>query len=111
MWFVFPQLDGLARSATSKIYAIKNLEEARAYLHHPILGLRLIECSRALLQITGKSAYAIMGTPDDLKLRSSMTLFSSIANPPREFVDVLNTYFDGQPDIRTTDLLRGLGHT
>src|SRR5437870_2934991 len=79
MWFIFPQLDGLGHSAMAKKYAIKTRREAEAYLRHPLLGQRLIECCNALLQVNGKSASEIMGYPDDMKLRSSMTLFASIS--------------------------------
>jgi len=81
MWFIFPQIDGLGHSSTARLYAIKSKEEAKAYLDHPVLGKRLIECSEALLKIKGKSAEEIFGYPDDLKLRSSMTLFASVSEP------------------------------
>jgi uncharacterized protein (DUF1810 family) len=108
MWFIFPQLDGLGRSPTARHYAIKNLEEARAYLDHPILGARLRECAQALLALPGKSAAAIFGSPDDLKLRSSMTLFARAAGSPSVFAEVLGAYFDDQPDERTVELLRAM---
>src|SRR5690348_3268527 len=78
MWFIFPQIDGLGCSSTAKFYAIKSKDEAKAYLNHPRLGKRLNECAEALLKIKGKSATEIFGYPDDLKLRSSMTLFASV---------------------------------
>ena len=80
MWFIFPQLSGLGRSEMAAYYGIKNLEEARAYLKHPVLGLRLIECCTALLSVSGKSASEVMGYLDDLKLKSSMTLFAQVAD-------------------------------
>src|SRR5262245_13034286 len=75
MWYIFPQLDGLAFSATAKLYSLKSVEEARAYLAHPILGPRLLECTEAVLRIEDRSATEIFGSPDDLKLRSCATLF------------------------------------
>ena len=105
MWFIFPQIDGLGYSSTAKFYAIKSKGEAKAYLNHPLLGKRLGECAKALLKITGRSAAEILGYPDDLKLRSSMTLFASISEPDSVFSQVLQQYFDAQPDQRTIDLL------
>jgi uncharacterized protein (DUF1810 family) len=106
MWFIFPQLDGLGRSSTARFYAIKSVDEAVAYLKHPVLGLRLIECSAALLQLQGLSASDIFGFPDDLKLRSCMTLFGSVSEPDSVFARVLAQYFQGAPDHRTLELLR-----
>ena len=105
MWFIFPQLAGLGRSATAQFYAIKGRDEAKAYLNHPLLGQRLIECSEALLQIEGKSAAEIFDFPDDLKLRSCMTLFASISEPDSVFARVLRKYFQGQPDGKSLELL------
>ena len=105
MWFVFPQIHGLGNSATAVCYAIKGREEARRYLQHPILGARLIECAEVLLAIQGRSASEIFGYPDDLKLKSSMTLFASIAAPGSVFVRVLEKYFHGERDVRTLDML------
>src|SRR3954468_12248130 len=82
MWYIFPQLAGLGRSATARRYAIESLEEARAYLEHPLLGPRLIACAAAVCEIEGRSAYEIFGSPDDLKLHSSATLFARVS-PPR----------------------------
>ena len=108
MWFIFPQIDGLAMSAISKRYAIRSLAEARAYLDHPILGPRIIECCETLLALEGRSAAEIFGSPDDLKLRSSMTLFS-IADPALEvFHSVLDKYFNGMPDERTIQIVSRL---
>ena len=106
MWFIFPQVAGLGHSFTSMKYAIRSLDEARAYLNHPVLGPRLRECCRALLAVEGGSASEIMGYPDDLKLRSSMTLFSLVAGDSAEFQEVLARYFDGEPDARTLELLK-----
>ena len=105
MWFVFPQIAGLGHSATAQRYAIAGLDEARAYLAHPVLGPRLAEAAQALLGVEGRSAAEIMGYPDDLKLRSSMTLFAEAADDPAVFDAVLRRYYDG-PDTRTLDLLR-----
>ena len=105
MWFIFPQLDGLGSSPTSRHFAIKNAAEARAYLAHSLLGPRLIECARAVLQARTGSATEIFGSPDDLKLRSSATLFASVSEPGSAFETVLDRFFDGKPDARTIDLL------
>jgi uncharacterized protein (DUF1810 family) len=106
MWFIFPQLSGLGHSDMARRYAISGPEEALAYLQHPHLGPRLENCIEALLKWQGRRATDIMGSPDDLKLRSSMTLFASIAPNNTQFCDVLEAFFDGQPDPRT---LSGLG--
>lgn len=105
MWFIFPQLTGLGTSPTAQKYAIQNLDEARAYLAHPVLGPRLLECCRAILAVDGKSASDIMGYPDDMKLKSSMTLFSLTTNSKSEFREVLAKYFGGARDERTLELL------
>jgi uncharacterized protein (DUF1810 family) len=105
MWFIFPQIEGLGSSAVSRRYAIRSLDEARAYLSHPVLGPRLLRCCGALLSVHGKSASDIMGYPDDLKLSSSMTLFSLVADSPPEFGEVLRKYFGGEQDRRTMELL------
>jgi len=105
MWFVFPQMRGLGFSATSKLYAIKDIHEAEAYLQHPVLGNRLVEISNALLQLESDNAYAILGSPDDMKLQSSMTLFSSVHNSDPVFVLVLQKFFKGMKDENTLRLL------
>jgi uncharacterized protein (DUF1810 family) len=105
MWFIFPQLDGLGHSAMARRYAIRGLEEAAAYLAHPVLGARLVDCCSILLSIDGRSASQIFGDPDDIKLRSSMTLFSEVPEAPGEFTLVLERYFGGRKDQRTLDLL------
>jgi len=105
MWFIFPQIDGLGRSSTARLYAIKSIDEARAYLDHPVLGQRLIECSNVLLGLKGKSASDVFGFPDDLKLRSSMTLFATVKGSDAVFSRVLAQYFEGQLDQQTLDLL------
>lgn len=106
MWFIFPQLDGLGRSSTAKHYAIKSLDEAEAYLAHPVLGSRLLECCQLILGVEGKSATDIFGFPDDVKLRSSMTLFAETSDSPSEFQAVIDKYFGGHPDERTIALLK-----
>jgi uncharacterized protein (DUF1810 family) len=105
MWFVFPQIDGLAHSATAKRYAISGLDEARAYLAHDVLGPRLFECSQLIADIDGRSIEDILGYPDNLKLRSSMTLFAQASGVNDVFTAVLHKYFDGEPDSRTLELL------
>jgi uncharacterized protein (DUF1810 family) len=104
MWFVFPQVAGLGSSPTAQRYAITSLDEARDFLAHPVLGPRLRESASALLDVEGRSAEQILGYPDDLKLRSSMTLFARAADDPAVFESVLDRYYDG-PDQRTIDLL------
>jgi len=105
MWYIFPQLDGLAKSATSKRYAIKSIEEARQYLNHPVLGARLAECAEAVLAVEGRSISEIMGYPDDLKLKSSMTLFASLPEATAAFAGILDKYFQGERDVNTLNIL------
>jgi uncharacterized protein (DUF1810 family) len=101
MWYIFPQFAGLGLSSTSRHYAIGSLDEARAYLAHPILGPRLIECAGATLTVKGRSAHDIFGSPDDMKLRSSVTLFSLVSPENSVFHRVLEKYFEGKGDERT----------
>ncbi len=105
MWFIFPQIDGLGFSATARHYAIKSEAEARHYLNHPVLGKRLVECAGTLLLLTGQSASEIFGYPDDLKLRSSMTLFAHVSDPDSVFARVIDKYFGGIGDTKTLALL------
>ena len=105
MWYIFPQLDGLAFSATSKQYAIKSLAEAKAYLDHPLLGPRLLECAEAVVGVEGRSATEIFGSPDDLKLRSCATLFASVSPRDSVFHRLLAKYYRGERDGRTLQLL------
>lgn len=105
MWFIFPQIDGLGHSSTSRYYAIKSVEEARQYLSHAVLGRRLSECSEAVYSVQGRSASEIFGFPDDLKLHSSMTLFAQVGGPDSIFAKVIEKYYGGQPDKRTLGLL------
>lgn len=104
MWFVFPQFEGLGSSSTSRYFAIGSVDEARAYLAHPGLGARLLECAETLLSIEGRSASDIFPYPDDLKLRSSMTLFELAATPGSVFSRVLDRYFGGARDATTLQL-------
>jgi uncharacterized protein (DUF1810 family) len=106
MWFIFPQIEGLGSSSTAKFYSIKSIEEAKEYLAHPVLGKRLLECSETILQIEGKTADEIFGYPDDMKLRSSMTLFNFITPKQKVFADVLKKYFGGDPDEQTISILQ-----
>ena len=105
MWFIFPQIDGLGHSEIAKKYAIKSKEEAIAYLNHPILGTRLIECSEMLLTIKSLSASDIFGYPDDLKFKSSMTLFASVENSSPVFSQALDQYFFDEKDSKTLSIL------
>jgi uncharacterized protein (DUF1810 family) len=105
MWYVFPQLAGLGFSATSKRYAIKSLDEARAYLSHPVLGPRLAQCASAALAVEGRTAWEIFDSPDDVKLRSCATLFAAVAGRDSVFQRLLDKYFDGAPDSETLRLL------
>jgi len=106
IWFIFPQIDGLGTSTTSRFYGIKSADEARAYLSHSVLGPRLTECSEVLLRSAAGSAEEIFGYPDYLKLRSSMTLFASVSGAGSVFEQVLAKYFDGEPDEKTLELLK-----
>jgi uncharacterized protein (DUF1810 family) len=108
MWYIFPQLQGLGHSDMARRYAIANLDEADQYLHHPILGSRLVEITEALLHIEGKTALEVFGSPDHLKLHSCMTLFSLLPDAPTVFRQVLDKYFDSSPDRQTIALLTSL---
>ncbi len=103
MWFIFPQLSGLGRSATARYYAIASAQEARAYLAHPLLGPRLLACSELVNRVEGRSVEQIFGSPDDLKFRSSMTLFAAVRPEATVFRDALVRYFDGVPDAATIE--------
>ena len=105
MWFIFPQIEGLGYSEISRYYSIKSEEEAREYLNHPVLGARLLKCCGILLGIAGKTASDIFGSPDDVKLKSSMTLFACVSKPESVFARVLEKYFDGKRDKKTEYLL------
>jgi uncharacterized protein (DUF1810 family) len=108
MWYIFPQFAGLGFSPASQRYSIKSLDEARAYLQHPELGQRLVRCFVALLELEGRSAHEIFGSPDDMKLRSCATLFGKVSPPGSVFERVLDKYFGGKPDVATIRLI-GLG--
>lgn len=105
MWFIFPQLKGLGFSETAQFYGINGLSEAQEYLQHPVLGGRLREISRALLTLESGDAHAIFGYPDDMKLKSSMTLFAEVGNDS-VFDEVLMKFFDGEKDQKTLELLK-----
>jgi uncharacterized protein (DUF1810 family) len=107
MWFIFPQIAGLGHSATSHTYAIQSLDEAREYLAHPLLGARLRECCQALATLEGRTAHEIFRSPDDLKFRSCLTLFSQAAPQEPLFRDLLEKYFSGKRDPATLELLAG----
>lgn len=104
MWYIFPQIEGLGHSSTAQFYAIRDLQEAKEYYAHPVLGPRLVEISEALLALDGDNATAVMGYPDDLKLKSSMTLFAIASGNP-VFTQVLEKYFDGRQDRYTVKIL------
>ena len=105
MWYIFPQIAGLGFSETSRLYAVKDRAEAELYLAHPVLGTRLVRISEALLEIEGKTANQIFGSPDDMKLKSSMTLFGALKNTNPIFQSVLDKYFNGTNDLRTLQLI------
>lgn len=105
MWYIFPQLNGLGSSETAQFYGIENRNEAKVYLQHPVLGQHLIEISFVVLQLEGKTAAEIFGTPDDMKLRSCMTLFANVENANPVFQKVLQKYFNGLSDELTLQLL------
>lgn len=106
MWFIFPQLKALGRSTIAKFYGIESLQEAQAYLQHPTLGARLRSCTELVIAIPDKTAFEIFGTPDELKFRSSMTLFSLADVDAEVFVQALDRFYGGKPDRATVDLLR-----
>ena len=105
MWFIFPQLKGLGSSGTARFYGIESRDEALAYWQHPVLGPRLKHCAQLLLKTSVKSAHDIFGTPDDLKLQSCLTLFSMVAGDEPVFAEVLSRFFQGEPDVKTIELL------
>jgi uncharacterized protein (DUF1810 family) len=109
MWYIFPQIEGLGISATARHFSIKSLEEANAYIRHPVLGARVQECAQVLLSVDGQSAHDIFGSPDDLKLRSCATLFAQVSPPDSVFERLLGKYFEGVGDAETLRLLAGGG--
>jgi uncharacterized protein (DUF1810 family) len=104
MWYIFPQIQGLGFSETSKLYAIKDTDEASEFLSHPVLGKRLVEICKELLQLKSNDAHSIFGSPDDMKLQSSMTLFASL-NTNEVFQQVLEKFFKGAKDVKTLHLI------
>jgi uncharacterized protein (DUF1810 family) len=107
IWFIFPQLTGLGRSPTAEKYAISSLAEAEAYLRHEVLGPRLRECTRLVNRVEGRSVDEIFGWPDNLKVRSSMTLFAHATPDNGDFVALLNKYYAGEEDSATLERLSG----
>jgi len=105
MWYIFPQFAGLGFSAMSQRYAIRSVAEAQAYLSHPMLGPRLMQCCEALLAVTGRSAHEIFDSPDDMKLQSCATLFASVTPADSVFAHVLAQYFHGERDQKTLNFL------
>ena len=105
MWYIFPQFDVLGFSSTSQRYAIKSVTEAKAYLSHPVLGARLVECAEAVVRVEGRSAHEIFGSPDDMKLRSCATLFACVSPAGSVFDRLLDQYFQGGRDGKTLHLL------
>ena len=106
MWYIFPQFSGLGNSPVAKLYEIKSIAEAQAYLDHPILGPRLQECTAAILAIEGRTAAEIFPFPDNLKLRSCLTLFAHISPPGSPFTAALRKFYDGQLDEKTVQLIQ-----
>ena len=106
IWFVFPQFDGLGRSGMARRYAIRSKEEALAHWNHPVLGARLRECIEKMMAIRGKTAFQILGTPDDLKFQSCLTLFATLAPNELLFKQALEKYYEGKVDTKTLELLR-----
>lgn len=105
MWYIFPQIQGLGNSEFARVYAIKDINEAEAYLDHPVLGKRLIEISTTLLQLQNNDAYSVFGSPDDMKLHSCMTLFSLTSNPNVVFEKVLQKFFNGVKETKTLQII------
>lgn len=108
MWYIFPQIDGLAFSPMSKRYSIKSREEAQAYLRHPVLGSRLQECAEAVVHVEGRSIEEILGSPDDMKLKSCATLFAFVSSSNSVFERIIEKYYHGEQDDRTLRLLADL---
>jgi uncharacterized protein (DUF1810 family) len=106
MWYIFPQIQGLGFSATSKFYALQDIEEAKAFVQHPQLGSRLLQLCEVLLALPNRDATRIMGSPDDMKLRSSMTLFAAAEPTQTVFQQVLDKFYQGEPDPQTLRLLK-----
>jgi uncharacterized protein (DUF1810 family) len=107
MWFIFPQLRGLGRSAMAEHFGLVGRAEAEAYLAHPVLGVRLRECTRLVLDVRNRTVHEIFGSPDDLKFRSSMTLFATVAPEEPQFRQALDRSFGSRPDTLTEQMLGG----
>jgi uncharacterized protein (DUF1810 family) len=107
MWYIFPQVAGLGYSETSKYYAIQDVQEAQAYLDHSVLGPRLIEICEALLSLKTSDPHVVFGSPDDMKLKSSMTLFATLPATDPVFQAVLDKFFSGKKDEKTLQLMQG----
>ena len=108
IWYIFPQIEGLGKSDTTKLYAIKSLEEGGAYLEHPVLGQRLIEACEILLNLKDVSMEEVMGFPDDLKLLSAMTLFESLSDSNSIFTKMIEFYFDDERDETSLEIIKSL---
>ena len=108
VWYIFPQIEGLGRSDTAKLYSIKSLEEGRAYLEHPVLGQRLVEACEILLSLKDASIDEVMGFPDDLKLLSSMTLFEALSDSNSIFTKMIEFYFDDERDETSLEIIKSL---
>ena len=108
IWYIFPQITGLGRSETTKLYSIKSLEEAMAYLEHPVLGQRLIEACEILLSLKEASMDEVMGFPDDLKLLSSMTLFEAVSDSNSIFTKIIEFYFDDERDETSLGIIESM---
>jgi len=106
IWYVFPQIEGLGRSDTAKLYSIKSLEEGKAYLRHPLLGPRLIEACEIILSLKDVSMDEVMGYPDDLKLQSSMTLFETLSDSSSIFTKIIEIYFDNERDKISLEIIQ-----
>ena len=105
VWYIFPQIEGLGRSDTAKLYSIKSLEEGRAYLEHPVLGPRIIHACEVLLNLKDKSMVEVMGFPDNLKLLSSMTLFEAVSDTNSIFTEIIEVYFDDERDKSSLEII------
>lgn len=105
MWFIFPQIEGLGRSETARFYALANMDAAKAYLGHPTLGQRLLDCTNTMLTHKRRTAHDILGSPDDLKFRSSMTLFMTATEKGSPFERALQQFYGGEPDQATLSRL------
>jgi uncharacterized protein (DUF1810 family) len=110
MWYVFPQIKGLGKSDTAKLYALKDINETIAFIEHPILGARLLEISNALLQLSSSNANEIMGSPDDMKLKSCMTLFNALHVTNPVFKLVLDKFYGGEEDVATLEIIKQAGN-